>query len=79
MEGDVQWVAPPHDLPESATLGLEGTPLDYRKSSRFAYARLQVLGLEIPRLTWFDVVGFLAAWVLVGGLIGLLVWLSGLK
>ena len=40
---------------------------------------VQELGLEIPRFTWFDGVGFLAAWVLVGGLIGLLVWLSGLR
>ena len=44
--------------------------LDYRKSSRFAYPGLQKLGLEIPRMTWFDWGGFLAAWVLVGGLIG---------
>ena len=35
------------------------------------------LGLEIPRLSWFDWGGFLAAWVLVGGLIGLLIWLAG--
>ncbi len=63
-------------LPESATLGMEGTSLDYRKSSRFAYAGLQELGLEIPRMTWFDWGGFLAAWVLVGGLIGLLIWLA---
>jgi hypothetical protein len=39
---------------------------------------LQELGLEIPRLSWFDWGGFLAAWVLVGGLIGLLTWLAGL-
>ncbi len=49
-----------------------------RKSSRFAYRRLQELGLEIPRLSWFDWGGFLAAWLLVGGLIGLLIWLAGL-
>jgi Na+/proline symporter len=64
------------EFPESATLGLGETRLDYRKSSRFAYARLQELGLEIPRLTWFDGLGFLAAWLLVGGLIGLLVVLA---
>src|SRR5262249_30879074 len=29
-----------HDLPESATLGMDGVLLDYRKSSRFAYQRL---------------------------------------
>ncbi len=55
---------PPDDLPESATLGMEGIVLDYRKSSRFAYPRLQRFGLEIPRMTWFDWGGFLAAWVL---------------
>ena len=77
-EDEVRWDEPPHDLPESATLGMEGIVLDYRKSSRFAYRRLQKLGLEIPRLTWFDWGGFLAAWVLVGGLIGLLIWLAGL-
>ena len=69
----------PHELPESATLGMEGIVLDYRKSSRFAYPRLQKLGLEIPRMTWFDWGGFLAAWVLVGGLIGLLIWLADLR
>ncbi len=53
-EDAVRWDEPPPDLPESATLGIEGTALDYRKSSRFAYARLQKLGVEIPRMTWFD-------------------------
>jgi len=78
-EDEVRWDEPPDDLPESATLGMEGTALDYRKSSRFAYARLQQFGVELPRLTWFDWVGFLAAWVLVLGLIGLLIWLAGLR
>ena len=53
-EDEVRWDEPPRDLPESATLGMEGTSLDYRKSSRFAYPRLQELGLEMPRMTWFD-------------------------
>jgi Na+/proline symporter len=75
-EDEVQSDEPPHDLPEPATLGMEGLVLDYRKSSRFAYPRLQKLGLEIPRMTWFDWGGFLVAWVLVGGLIGLLIWLA---
>jgi Na+/proline symporter len=66
-------------LPESATLGMEGVVLDYRKSSRFAYGGLQRFGLEVPRLTWFDCVGFALAWVLVIGLIGLLAWLAGLR
>jgi Na+/proline symporter len=78
-EDEVRWDDPPDRLPESATLGMEGTTLDYGKSSRFAYVRLQKLGLEIPRMTWFDWGGFVAAWVLVGGLIGLLVWLAGWK
>jgi hypothetical protein len=30
-------------------------------------------------LTRFDCGGFLAAWVLVGGLIGLLIWLAALR
>ncbi len=78
-EDEVRWEEPPNDLPESATLGMEGIALDYHKSSRFAYPRLQKLGLEIPRMTWFDWGGFLAAWVLVGGLIGLLIWLTALR
>ena len=64
--------------PRPPRIGMDGVLLDYRKSSRWAYRRLQELGLEIPRLTWFDWVGFLAAWVFVGGLIGLLTWLAGL-
>ncbi len=67
------------DLPESATLGMDGVLLDYRKSSRYAYPALQRLGFEIPRLTWFDCAGFLAAWALVGGLICLLIWISRLQ
>ena len=57
--------------------GMDGAGiLDYHKSSRFAYRPLQRLGLEIPRLTWFDWMGFLAAWMVVGGLVGLLIWLA---
>jgi Na+/proline symporter len=78
-EGEVRWDQPPRDLPDSATLGMEGTPLDYRKSSCFVYPRLQQLGLEVPRFTRFDCLGFLAAWVLVGGLIWLLTWLAALR
>ena len=36
-EDEVRYDEPPDDLPDSATLGMEGTALDYRKSSRFAY------------------------------------------
>ncbi len=77
-EDEVRWDHPPDHLPESATIGMGGAILDYHKSSRFAYRRLQQLGLEIPRLTWFDWAGFLAAWMVVGGLIALLIWLAGL-
>ncbi|HVC97207.1 MAG TPA: sodium:solute symporter family protein [Pirellulales bacterium] len=66
------------ELPESATLGMEGVLLDYRKASRFGYAGLRRLGIELPRLTRFDCVGFLAAWGLVVMLITLLYWLAGL-
>ena len=65
-EDEVRWDDPPNNLPEAATIGLGDVRLDYAKSSRFAYRRLQKLGLEIPRLSWFDWAGFLAAWVLVG-------------
>jgi Na+/proline symporter len=65
-------------LPESATLGMEGILLDYQKATRFGYAGLRRLGIELPRLTWFDCAGFLAAWGLVVMLITLLYWLAGL-
>jgi hypothetical protein len=77
-EDQVRWDEPPFALPESATLGMQGLLLDYRKSSRFACEGLQKLGLEIPRMTWFDWGGFLAAWVLVAVLIELLIWLASL-
>jgi Na+/proline symporter len=77
-EEEVRWDDPPHDLPEAATIGLEGVAFDYSKASKFAYGRLQRFGLEIPRLSRFDCGGFLAAWILVGGLIGLLIYLAGL-
>ena len=45
-----------------------------------SHGRLQRLGLEIPRMTWFDWGGFLAAWVLVGCLIALFgIWLATLR
>ena len=52
--------------------------LDYRKSSRFAYPRLQKLGSGNPA---HDLVRLgrvpRAPGFLVGGLIGLLIWLAG--
>jgi Na+/proline symporter len=78
QEDLVRWDGPPLDLPEAATIGLDGMAFDYRKSSRFAYRVLQHLGFEVPRLTCFDWGGFLAAWLLVGGLVGLLTYLAGL-
>jgi Na+/proline symporter len=76
-EDEVRWEGNPHQLPEAATLGMDGVFLDYRRSSRWAYGGLQRVGLEIPRLSWFDWVGFAGAWAGVGGLIGLLTWLAG--
>jgi Na+/proline symporter len=64
------------DVPEFATLGLDGRAFDYAKARSYGYAALRRFGLEIPRMTWFDWGGFLAAWVLVGALIGLLVFLA---
>jgi Na+/proline symporter len=78
-EAEVLCDEAPENAPESSTLDMDGIALDYRKSSRFAYTRLQKLGLEIPRMTWFDWGGFLAAWVLVGALIVLLIWLAALR
>jgi len=77
-EAEMRLEAPAGDLPESATLGMDGVLLDYHKSSALVYPRLQKLGIEIPRLNAFDVGGFLGAWVLVAFLIGLLIWLAGL-
>jgi Na+/proline symporter len=77
MENEVRALIAPGELPEAATLGMEGVVLDYGQSSRWAYQGLQRLGLEIPRLSWFDWLGFLASWAAVGGLIGFLTWLAG--
>ena len=56
---------------------MEGVLLDYRKASAFGYAWLQRWGIEVPRFTWFDWGGFVAAWVLVGLLLLMLRWLAG--
>ncbi len=77
-EHDVRLDAKKDDLPESATLGMEGVVLDYRKASAFAYRGLQRWGIELPRLNWLDWGGFLGAWGLVGFLILLLIWLAGI-
>jgi Na+/proline symporter len=69
---------PTDNPPESATLGMEGKLLDYRKASMLAYPGLRKLGVEIPRMGPVDWGGFLAAWVLVGLLIVLLIWLAGI-
>ena len=52
--------------------------LDYHESSAFSYVGLRRFGLEIPRLTWIDWGGFLAAAVLVGVLIALLQWFAAI-
>jgi len=69
----------PAGAAEHLGLGLHGTILDYNQASHFGIPALQRIGVEIPRLTTFDVVGFLAAWVLVGAMIALLAVLATLK
>ncbi|MEX0724855.1 MAG: sodium:solute symporter family protein, partial [Planctomycetaceae bacterium] len=50
-------------LPESATLGMnDGIVIDYEKAKPAAIKMLQPFGLEIPRLSAFDVIGFAGAW-----------------
>jgi hypothetical protein len=61
-----------------AGLGLDGPPLDYSKASAFGNSWLRPLGLEVPRLNWIDWGGFVAAWAIVAGMIGLLAWLARL-
>jgi hypothetical protein len=75
-EREVQFTDAPASLPESATLGLDGVTLDYRKSSAYAHRSLQRLGVELPRMTWFDWGGFVLAWIFVGALVWLLVFLA---
>jgi len=77
-ENEVLLVNQDVELHESATLGMDGIVLDYQKASRFGYAGLRRMGIELPRLTRFDFAGFLAAWGLVLMLITLLYWLAGL-
>jgi hypothetical protein len=77
-EPQVEWTDAPADLPESATLGMDGVKLDYRKSSAYAYRGLQRLGIELPRMTWFDWGGFVLAWILVAALVALVVFLANL-
>ena len=76
-EREVEWLDAPAELSESATLGLDGGKLDYRKASAFGYRGAQRWGIEVPRMTWFDWSGFLLAWGFVAALVVLLVWLSG--
>ena len=76
-EPQVAWTDAPPELPESATLGLDGWKPDYRKASGYGYRGLQRWGFEVPRMTWFDWGGFALAWAFVGGLVGTLAWLSG--
>jgi hypothetical protein len=77
-ENEFAVIQTPQSFTEESTLGLHGPALDYEKTSRFAYAGLQRLGIEIPRLSLTDWGGFLLAWATVGGLIALLVWLASL-
>ncbi len=77
-ENEFAFIQTPQSFTEEATLGLDGTTLDYERTSQFAYAGLQRLGIEVPRLSLTDWSGFLLAWATVGGLIALLVWLASL-
>jgi Na+/proline symporter len=61
---------------ESATLGMEGVSLDYSRACRFGYAALRKCGLEIPRLTPVDWIGFAAAWLVVGAILAAFAWLA---
>jgi Na+/proline symporter len=56
----------------------EDMPLDYEKAARFGVASIRRHGIELPRLGLIDWGGFLAAWVMVGALIALLIWLASL-
>lgn len=77
-EAETAFTSPPADAAEDAALGLHGPPLDYERVAHFASPAWRAAGFEIPRWTLMDWGGFLAAWGMVGGLIGLLVWLAGL-
>jgi Na+/proline symporter len=77
-EAEFAIAAPSGPHAAEATLGLAGISLDYGQARALAYPMLLRLGIEIPRLTLFDWGGFLAAWGMVGGLIGLLAWLARL-
>lgn len=68
----------PADHADEATLGLHGISLDYAQAAHLRSPAWHRLGFDIPRFTWFDWGGFLLAWGVVAGLIGLLVWLAGL-
>jgi Na+/proline symporter len=63
---------------EEAALGLHGIALDYSQASQCAYSGLRKIGIEIPRMSFVDWAGFLVAWLTVGGLIALLIWLASL-
>lgn len=71
-------VAPDEKLPEWSTLGIEGTPLDYGLASQYGNGFLRRFDIETPRMNRMDAYGFLGAWALVGTLILLLMFLSGL-
>ncbi|MFN0053409.1 MAG: sodium:solute symporter [Planctomycetales bacterium] len=68
----------PTEHAAEATLGLHGAGLDYTRVADMASPRWRRLGFDIPRMTLFDIGGFIAAWCMVLGLIGLLMWLARL-
>jgi Na+/proline symporter len=71
-------VEPDEKLPEWSTLGIEGTPLDYDLASKYGNGFLRRFDIETPRMNRMDAYGFLGAWALVGTLILLLMFLSGI-
>jgi Na+/proline symporter len=54
----------------------DAVSLDYDRAAPYGYRRLQRYGIEIPRLSPVDWGGFVAAWLLVALLIGLLLVLA---
>ena len=64
------------DEDTALNLGLGETRLDFEVVADNAYQGPRKYALELPRLTVVDWGGFVGAWVLVGALIGLLMWLA---
>lgn len=66
------------ELSPDAGYGIPEGPLDYERAVALAVPALARRGIVLPRFNRVDGVGFLAAWVFVGLLILLLLWLASL-